>query len=80
MLITAVRASRAAARHMLQEHGVELWELEESLVGVRSVRRTREGRYACDVRTPGGRRLRVVFRTTSKGREVTAQVVTAFPL
>jgi len=59
---------------------VELWEVEEVLVGDRRANRTREARYFVDGRTSGGRLLRVVFETDSIGREVDAFLVTAFPL
>lgn len=65
---------------MWAKHRVELWEAEEVLLGEHPVRRVRAGRYACDGRTGCGRTLRVIFEVSGSGRDVRAEVVTAFPV
>lgn len=80
MRIVAVRASQAARRHMRQAHRVELWEVDEALVGERQVRRIGPGRLAYEGSTLDGRRLRIVFEVRSSQRDTVAHIVTAFPV
>lgn len=80
MRITVVEASCSACEHMWGKHRVELWEVEEVLLGVHDVVRVGSGRYAYVGRTLGGRLLRVIFEVEAQRADATARVITAIPL
>lgn len=64
---------------MRDKHRVELWEVEEVLLGDRVARRSR-GRYAYVGRTSSGRLLRIIFEVEGSHIDATADLVTAIPL
>jgi len=76
--ITAVRASYAARRHIREKHGVEMWEVDEVLLGNHDVRRVAGARYRYEGCTEDGRLLRVIFEVRSGHRQVEAHIVTAY--